>query len=119
MFKKILFSILIGIIILGIYKQIFSVNNEEKIKEVLKKEVFLVDVRTTEEYKAGTVKGAVNIPIDRLTEDLSKFKGKQNIVVFCRTGNRSSIAKKILNENGFKNVYNGGGWIKLNELINE
>jgi len=119
MFKKIIFFLIIGTIILGIYTQIFSGHNQENIKEVLKKDVFLVDVRTPEEYNEGTVKGAVNIPLDQLTNDLSKFKGKQHIILFCRTGNRSGIAQKILKENGFENVYNGGGWKNLKELINE
>jgi rhodanese-related sulfurtransferase len=119
MFKKIIFSLITVTIIIGIYTQIFSGSNQAKIKEILKKDVFLVDVRTPEEFKAGTVKGAVNIPLDQLSNDLSKFKGQQHIILFCRTGNRSGIAQKILKENGFENVYNGGAWTNLKELINE
>jgi phage shock protein E len=119
MFKKILISLFIGIIVFATYKQILFVYEEDKLREVLKEEVFLVDVRTPEEYNFGTVKGAVNIPLDRLTNELNTFKGKKNIIVFCRSGKRSKKAKNILIENGFKNVYNGGAWINLNKLINE
>lgn len=71
---------------------------------------FLVDVRTPGEFTEGSAKGAVNIPLDRIMSELEQFKGKENIVVFCRSGNRSGQAKYILEQNGFKNVINGGTW---------
>lgn len=71
---------------------------------------FLVDVRTPGEFEDGSAKGAVNIPLDRIMNELEQFKGKENIVVFCRSGNRSGQAKYILEQNGFKNVINGGTW---------
>ncbi len=71
---------------------------------------FLVDVRTPGEFEGGSAKGAVNIPLDRIMNELDQFEGKENIVVFCRSGNRSGQAKYILEQNGFKNVINGGTW---------
>jgi rhodanese-related sulfurtransferase len=50
---------------------------------------------------------------------LSKFKAKENIVVFCRSGNRSGQAKSILEQNGFSNVTNGGTWQDINAVINK
>jgi rhodanese-related sulfurtransferase len=50
---------------------------------------------------------------------LSKFKGKVNIVVFCRSGSRSGQAKSILEQNGFTNVTNGGTWQEVNQIINQ
>lgn len=74
------------------------------------KGTFLVDVRTPGEFEEGSVIGAVNIPLDQVMNELEQFNGKENIVVFCRSGNRSGQAKYILEQNGFKNVYNGGTW---------
>jgi len=71
---------------------------------------FLVDVRTPQEFKEGSAPGAINIPLDQVPTQIDKFKGKDNIVVFCRSGNRSGQAKKILEENGITNVLNGGSW---------
>ncbi len=71
---------------------------------------FLVDVRTPGEFEGGSAKGAVNIPLDSIMNELDQFEGKENIVVFCRSGNRSGQAKYILEQNGFKNVINGGTW---------
>jgi phage shock protein E len=48
---------------------------------------------------------------------LSKFNGKEHIIVFCRSGNRSSQAKSILNQNGYTNVTNGGTWKNINQKV--
>lgn len=83
------------------------------------KKAFLVDVRTPGEFAEGSAKGAVNIPLNEVAQRLAEFKGKQQIVVFCRTGNRSSQAEAILNENGFTNVVNGGTWQMVDKIVKE
>lgn len=74
------------------------------------KTAFLVDVRTPGEFAEGSAKGAVNIPLDRLPLEIEQFKGKDSIVVFCRSGSRSGQAELILKQNGINNVINGGTW---------
>ena len=74
------------------------------------KGAFLVDVRTPGEFASGSAKGAVNIPLDRLTNEINQFKGKDTIVVFCASGGRSGMAQNILQQNGIFNVINGGPW---------
>lgn len=94
--------------ILDIFKS-NSVSNEE-LKQIINSGAFLVDVRSAGEFSGGSAKNAVNIPLDQVTQQIDKFKGKDNIVVFCRSGNRSGQAKSILEQNGIKNVVNGGTW---------
>lgn len=89
----------------------------QKTKQTTKNETFYVDVRTTAEFAQGSVKGAINIPLDQIENQLAKFKGKKNIVVFCRSGNRSSQAKVILEQNGFTNIKNGGSWEDVNAKL--
>lgn len=74
------------------------------------KNIFFVDVRTPGEFAQGSVSGAVNIPLDQVQARIEEFKGKEEIVVFCRSGNRSGQAKAILEQNGVTNVINGGSW---------
>lgn len=74
------------------------------------KNVLYVDVRTPEEFAAGSVRGAVNIPVDEIVRRLAEFQNKEKIVVFCRSGNRSSQAKSILDKAGIQNVVDGGSW---------
>lgn len=83
------------------------------------KKAFLVDVRTPTEFAEGSVKGAVNIPLNEVHQRISEFKDKQQIVVFCRSGNRSAQAMAILKENGITNVVNGGSWISVEKMMNE
>ena len=77
----------------------------------------IVDVRTPEEYKSGHIKGSVNIPLDSIPSQLAKFKNKKHIIVFCRSGNRSSQAKSYLEQNGFANVVNGGTVEIVNQYV--
>lgn len=70
---------------------------------------YLVDVRTVGEFAEGSVANAVNIPLDEVENQIEKFKNKKKIVVFCRSGKRSSQAKSILDEMGIANVIDGGG----------
>ena len=87
--------------------------NDEELKQHIKDGAFLLDVRTPEEFAAGTASGAVNIPIDELKSRLSELQGKQHIVVFCKSGGRSTKAENLLKEDGILNVTNGMTWQKV------
>ncbi len=93
-----------------------SLASSEVLKDNIKKGALLVDVRTPSEFKSGSVPGAINIPLSDIGNELEKFKNKESIIVFCRSGNRSSQAKSILERNGIGNVYNGGTWQNVDEL---
>jgi NADPH-dependent 2,4-dienoyl-CoA reductase/sulfur reductase-like enzyme/peroxiredoxin family protein/rhodanese-related sulfurtransferase/TusA-related sulfurtransferase len=74
--------------------------------------VILLDVRTPEEFKSGTIPGAINIPVDELRQRLNELPGDKEIIVFCRVGLRGYIASRILTQSGFKDVRNlVGGYI--------
>lgn len=72
----------------------------------------LVDVRTPEEFSAGHLDGAINIPHDQTLARLAEFGSDKDksIVVYCRSGNRSGKAHGILVEQGFTNAHNAGGY---------
>ena len=67
-----------------------------------------MDVRTPEEFATGSAEGAINIPLNNLPKALDRFKGKENIILFCKSGNRSGQAQAILKEKGIESI-NGGG----------
>lgn len=102
---------------MGFFSSLFGTPDNTKLAEIIKEGAFLVDVRSPEEFALGSVKGAVNIPLDQVQEQLAIFKGKQNIVVFCRSGSRSSMAKSILAKSGFNNVVDGGTWQNINHVL--
>ncbi len=70
--------------------------------------LFLIDVRTAEEYRAGAVPSAINIPYDVIQDNLPTQDRSARIVVYCRSGNRSGKAKATLEALGFQNVNNFG-----------
>jgi rhodanese-related sulfurtransferase len=105
---------------MGIFGNIFGgSSNNENLATLVNDGAFLVDVRSPGEFADGNVKGSVNIPLDQVQNQLAKFKDKESIVVFCRSGNRSSQAKSILEQNGFTNVTNGGTWQDVNAVFNK
>ena len=81
-----------------------------KIKILIQEGAKVFDVRTPAEFKSGHFKGAINIPLKDIKKRINEFGDKNKpVIVYCRSGRRSGIAKKILEENGYKKVYNGGG----------
>jgi len=92
---------------------------ENSLATIITSDAFLVDVRTPAEFAEGNVTGSTNIPLDQVENSLSQFEGKENIVVFCRSGNRSGQAKLLLEQNGFENVTNAGTWEDVNEILNQ
>ncbi|HRD57335.1 MAG TPA: rhodanese-like domain-containing protein [Ferruginibacter sp.] len=102
-----------------IFKNLFAGTHNGSLKEALSNGAYLVDVRTAAEFADGSIQNAVNIPLDKLVSQLSKFKGKKNIVIFCRSGVRSSQAKRILESNGIQNVINAGSLNNVLKAINQ
>ena len=78
----------------------------------------ILDVRSKGEFKGGHIKGAINIPVNELSGNLSKLKDKNKpIITCCASGMRSASAKTILKNAGYTEVYNGGGWMSLNNKL--
>ncbi len=105
--------------IFNLFKNLFASGNNNELAEIVKNGSFLVDVRTPGEFSSGSVKNAVNIPLNTITQNLKKFAGKENIVVFCQSGGRSGQAKRILEQNGITSVTNAGGLQKVRQLLDQ
>lgn len=70
----------------------------------------LLDVRTAEEYGAGHIDGAVNVPVDQVPRRLDELGPRERaMVVYCRSGRRSADAVAVLRRAGFANVHDLGG----------
>ena len=77
----------------------------------------IIDVRSNSEFACGHINNAVNIPLDRLQAHLHKIRKDKVVITCCASGMRSASAKAILMANGFREVYNGGGWASLQNKI--
>jgi rhodanese-related sulfurtransferase len=69
----------------------------------------LIDVRTPEEFAGGHIPGAVNIPVQEIAGRLAEVAQDRPVVLYCRSGNRSTQAAQILDAAGYAPVYNLGG----------
>ena len=81
--------------------------------------VFLIDVRSNQEYEEGHLNGAINISLFNIERNIvNVVKDKNDIIIlYCSSGSRSKEAKKILENLGYQEVYNLKGgidrvWIK-------
>ena len=97
-----------------------SVDEVYKISENIDKyqEYVIIDVRTEDEYNGGHIKNAINIPVANISEiEVSKDK---KIIVYCRSGSRSTTAAVELQKLGYKSIYNMGGVLDWNyDLVKE
>ena len=75
--------------------------------------VTLVDVRTPDEFALGALKGAVNIPLDDMRERMKEIPQDKPVYLYCGVGLRGYLASNILLQNGFGEVRNLIGGLKL------
>ncbi|MFP4364534.1 MAG: CoA-disulfide reductase [Spirochaetia bacterium] len=81
--------------------------------------VFLIDVRTPEEYEIDTIAGAKNIPLQSLRDNLNSVLKDKEVVVFCGVGLRAYLAERVLRQHGFSNVKNLSGGFKTYSMATE
>lgn len=77
----------------------------------------IVDVRTTEEFKSSRIENSINIPLNLISENIETLKKMQPIVLCCAAGVRSGQAVEFLKLNGLDQVYNGGSWQDVDNMI--
>tara|TARA_B100001057_G_scaffold258587_1_gene258674 strand:- start:94 stop:426 length:333 start_codon:yes stop_codon:yes gene_type:complete len=78
----------------------------------------IVDVRTIEEWNTGHIDGAIHIEWQDILSISDTVAKDKKIYLYCRSGNRSGKATKILNEAGYSQAINAGSITKAKELLN-
>ncbi|MHA7942692.1 FAD-dependent oxidoreductase [Formosa sp. 3Alg 14/1] len=85
-----------------------------------KEDYLLLDVRNENEYKKGTIPGAVNYPLDTLRQHIdSVLVQEKKVIVFCQKGLRGYLAESILRHNGVTDILNIGGGYKIWEMYSD
>ncbi|MNJ63553.1 Thiosulfate sulfurtransferase PspE precursor [compost metagenome] len=69
----------------------------------------MLDVREPEEWAEGHIEGAKHIPLGQVLERLRELNADEELIVICRSGNRSGLACELLEEKGFNVVNMTGG----------
>ena len=76
-----------------------------------KEGTFFLDVRTQEEWDANHIEGATLIPLDQLQSRVKEVPQDQEIVVVCRSGNRSQAGRDILRQAGIEQATSMAGGV--------
>ena len=119
--KKIFFTLIILLLchnpLMANIKSIDVLELQRKLESSTEK-IFLLDVRSKEEYQSGHIKNSINIPHEELIEDInliSQYKN-ESLIVYCRSGVRAQLVIDKLLENDFKNIIDMNGdmlaWIE-------
>lgn len=80
--------------------------------------ILVIDARSPEEFAAGHVPGAINLPHDRITgsEPVLKDWKQKPVVIYCRSGRRAALASEVLEKQGFTKLEHLSGdmegWLK-------
>lgn len=90
----------------------YSLGSLEAFKEAVESaNPLLIDAREAEEYAAGHIAGAINIPLRTLADNLDKIPTDRQVIVYCTTGHRCGLAGAALAMLGYDNVRAfPGGW---------
>lgn len=90
-------------------------------REFLCKGALVLDVRTPAEFRSGHLPVAVNVPLDRLTNEVSRVAPDKNrvLLLHCLSGTRSGIARHQLKRLGYTSVFNLGSYARAEKLLRE
>lgn len=104
----------------GTYKQISKEEVHNEMNQPENKEIYIIDVRTQDEYIGGHIPTALNIPLNSITSISNIIPDKSvKIVVYCQSGNRSKQAASLLLELGYQEVYDLGGIVNWDYEITQ
>lgn len=93
------------VLVLGAIAQSYqSMNNDDIAKILSKKNVQVVDVRTSQEYNSGHLPNAINIDVNQpdFETRIMILKKKRPVVVYCRSGRRSKKAAQVMAARGYQ-----------------
>ena len=83
------------------------------LRDIELENVFLLDVRTPDEFSLGSLPGAVNIPLDEIRDRITEIPKDIPVYAFCAVGLRGYLAYRILSQRGYDNVRNLSGGLKI------
>ena len=95
--------IVILLLLVGMFSACSRVSDEDLIKarKAVENGALIVDVRTPKEYKQKHISGAINLPIEEIMKHNINLPKDKELVLYCRTGSRSSVSAKVLTQLGW------------------
>ncbi|MGE8360440.1 rhodanese-like domain-containing protein [Pseudomonas sp.] len=98
-----------------------EVDQDAALNALLEPDAVLIDVRTPEEFAEGALPGATRVDPEAIVEHLATLAPDKNtpIVLYCRSGRRSSNAQDALAAEGYTQVINAGGYEELSQVLEQ
>ncbi|MEG2788843.1 MAG: FAD-dependent oxidoreductase [Romboutsia sp.] len=94
----------------GTFKQVYVT----EVRDLVEKGECIIDVRETNEFENGNIKGAINIPLSQIRDRISEIPKDRTLYIHCRSAQRSYNAVLALQQLGFEDVYNvAGGYLGI------
>ncbi len=122
--KKVVLALFCSLLLIGCggkkaeYKNITA---KEVVEEIEKNDYFILDVRSSLEFRNGHLEDAINVDLEELDENILDLipNKERKILVYCQSGNRSKIASERLISYGYTNVYNMMGGIAAYQEVSK
>ncbi len=110
--------ILAGIILFLVLKRV-SLLRPAAARQWLSQGALVIDVRTEGEFRQGHIAGAVNVPLDRLRDDISRHapNKEQPLLLHCLSGTRSGVGRGVLRGMGYSKVFNLGSYYRAARVL--
>ena len=109
---------IIGAVVLFFGYKIYGQNQTlKKMPQIIKEGAVFIDVRSPSEFASAHHEKTINIPLQSIGDRINEIPKDKNVVVFCASGNRSAMAKKLLELKGYKNIYNLGPWTNVKKAF--
>ncbi len=96
-----------------------STEDYKKFIETTNEDFTLIDVRNKDEYQAGHISKAINIPLPVLRREIELLDKGKKTIIYCQKGLRGYVARLILKHNGFENTVSIAGGFKIWEMMKE
>ena len=101
-----------------VFKQLNQVRPDAA-RDWLSKGAKVIDVRSEGEFQDKHLPGAVNIPLDRLRDEVSRLAPNKEkpVLLYCLSGTRSGRGKAMLRKMGYRNAFNLGSYGRAEKLL--
>ena len=117
-------NLLTGIVIVGVVVAFLLVKrltqaNTATAREWLSQGALVIDVRSEAEYREQHLPGTINIPLDRLGDEIGRHapKKEQPLLLHCRSGARSGTGTSALEKMGYQHVFNLGSYGRAAQIL--
>jgi len=119
MASKVTWIILIAAVIAFLFLKRLTQVTPATAREWLNQGALVIDVRSPAEFQERHLPGVINIPLDRLGDEIARHAPDkaQPLLLHCRSGQRSGMGTSALKKMGYQNVFNLGSYTRAEKVL--